>query len=192
MDAPRTRVPEGEPKPVPSAEVMRTLRLHHASDVNALFYRWLIGQHEQTPLPSSNFEKQVLDALEALVRSDMGGANLVPRVPAVIPQLLKSLRDESTSALDLARQISHDIVLVAEVIHEATARFIARPNRFTILKTPSWCLAKTAWSGDSTRGVSAHHQYASRTLCAIGRAENLGAVRKMCRCLQDSGRTNAG
>ena len=119
----RVRVPEGEPKPVPSAEVMRTLRLHHASDVNALFYRWLIGQHEQTPLPSSNFEKQVLDALEALVKSELGGANLVPRVPAVIPQLLRSMRDETTSALDLAKQISHDIVLVAEVIHEANSPF---------------------------------------------------------------------
>lgn len=117
------RTPEGAPKPVPSAEVMRTLRLHHASDVNALFYRWLIGQHQQTPLPSSEFEKKVLAALEALVKSESGGANLVPRVPAVIPQLLKSLRDENASAIDLARQISHDIVLVAEVIHEANSPF---------------------------------------------------------------------
>ncbi len=119
----KVRTPEGEPKPVPSAEVMRTLRLHHASDVNALFYRWLIGQHQQTPLPSSEFEKKVLQALETLTKSESGGANLVPRVPAVIPQLLKSLRDESSSALDLARQISHDIVLVAEVIHEANSSF---------------------------------------------------------------------
>lgn len=121
--AKKPRPREGEPKPVPSAEVAHTLRIHHAADVNTLFFRWMIEQHEKTPLQASEFEKKVLEALDALSKSEMGGANLVPRVPAVIPQLLKSLRDENISALDLARQISHDIVLVAEVIHEANSPF---------------------------------------------------------------------
>lgn len=117
------RKPEPSPISGHSVAVAQTLRVHHAADINTLFYRWLIGQNEQTPQPSSPLEKQMLDALDILSTSEMGGANLVPRVPAVIPQLLKSLRDETISALDLARQISHDIVLVAEVIHEANSPF---------------------------------------------------------------------
>ena len=50
-------------------------------------------------------------------------ADLVPRVPAVIPQLLRSLRDDSMSGADLSRQLAQDVVLVAEVIREANSPY---------------------------------------------------------------------
>ena len=101
------------------------LNLMHSSDVNNLFYRWLIGQSEQSarpPVPEILGQK-ILQALEMTIKSEGGGGNLVPRVPAVIPQLLRSLRDENMSAGALSRQIAHDVVLVAEVIHEANSPF---------------------------------------------------------------------
>jgi HD-like signal output (HDOD) protein len=42
-------------------------------------------------------------------------------VPAVIPQLLRSLRDDSISGAELSRQLAQDVVLVAEVIREANS-----------------------------------------------------------------------
>lgn len=100
-----------------------SLRVIHAADINKQFYRWLIGQQGQTEQPVSILDKKILQALEQVANSDAGGANLVPRVPAVIPQLLRSLRDEKMSAGELSRQIAHDVVLVAEVIHEANSPF---------------------------------------------------------------------
>jgi HD-like signal output (HDOD) protein len=58
-----------------------------------------------------------------LVAHPYGAASLVPRVPAVIPQLLGSLRDDSLSGADLARQVAQDVVLVAEVIREANSPY---------------------------------------------------------------------
>ncbi len=100
-----------------------SLQVIHAADINKQFYRWLIGQQGQTEQPASQLDKKILQALELIANSETGGANLVPRVPAVIPQLLRSLRDENMSAGELSRQIAHDVVLVAEVIHEANSPF---------------------------------------------------------------------
>lgn len=36
-------------------------------------------------------------------------------MPEIIPQLMRSLRDDSMNAAELSRQLSQDLVLVAEV-----------------------------------------------------------------------------
>ncbi len=46
---------------------------------------------------------------------------MVRRMPGVIPQLLNSLRTETFSGKDLARKISHDVVLVAAVVRLANS-----------------------------------------------------------------------
>lgn len=97
-------------------------------DIDVIFYRWLIGGQASAAAESSILEKIILDALEEL-GANSAGAKLVPRVPAIIPQLLKSLRDEQVSATALAHQIEHDVVLIAEVIREANSPYYhpARP-----------------------------------------------------------------
>jgi HD-like signal output (HDOD) protein len=45
----------------------------------------------------------------------------------VIPQLLRSLRDDSISGAELSRQLAQDVVLVAEVIREANSPYY-RPS----------------------------------------------------------------
>jgi HD-like signal output (HDOD) protein len=47
----------------------------------------------------------------------------VPRVPEIIPQLLRSLRDEGITGAELARQVGKDPSLAAEVIREANSPF---------------------------------------------------------------------
>jgi HD-like signal output (HDOD) protein len=96
------------------------------TDLDLLFYRWLVGT-AQDPGPGAA-EALVLDELARLVRAPGAAADLVPRMPAVIPQLLRSLRDESVSGAELARQVGQDVVLVAEVIREANSPYFRPPQ----------------------------------------------------------------
>ncbi|MDB5805715.1 MAG: hypothetical protein JWN73_3037 [Betaproteobacteria bacterium] len=101
----------------------------HDDEVRALFYRALAGPGQQEAPPAT--EKLILDELARLIESPAAGADLVPRVPAVIPQLLRSLRDDSVSGAELSRQLAQDVVLVAEVIREANSPYYrpAKPVR---------------------------------------------------------------
>ena len=89
-------------------------------DLDLAFFHWLAGPHVSgRPAPDG----PLLDELARLARDPAGAAALVPRVPAVIPQLLRSLRDEDSNAGALARQVAQDPVLVAEVIREVNSPY---------------------------------------------------------------------
>ncbi|MGI4721462.1 MAG: HDOD domain-containing protein [Janthinobacterium lividum] len=82
------------------------------------FHRWLAGPVAHAgEMP----ERLVLDELARLARQPDAAAALVPRVPAVIPQLLRSLREEGTSSGQLARQVAQDPAVLAEVIREVNS-----------------------------------------------------------------------
>ena len=57
-----------------------------------------------------------------MIASDTLRAGLLPRAPHVIPQLMKTLRDEGYSSVDVASRISKDVVLTAEVVAARPAR----------------------------------------------------------------------
>ncbi len=129
-------IPQAQPglPSVPASSALPVGNLHpvcaapgalpHANiDIDAIFYRWLIGSSGTPSKGAGAQEQTILQALDTLSKSKLAGANLVPRVPAIIPQLLKSLRDENVSAADLSRQIAHDVVLIAEVIREANSPY---------------------------------------------------------------------
>lgn len=88
-------------------------------EVDAVFYRWISGAGEYDAPPGT---EQLIEAeLVRLADAPGAGADLVPRVPEVVPQLLRSLRDDGVSGAQLARQLSQDVVLVAEVIREVNS-----------------------------------------------------------------------
>lgn len=89
--------------------------------LNADFSNYLFGANDNAEIFISQSESEILAALEKIVRSSQSGANLVRRMPGVIPQLLQSLRSEAFSGADLAQKISHDVVLVAEVLRLANS-----------------------------------------------------------------------
>ena len=62
---------------------------------------------------------RILDELARLAQSPVAGAALVPRVPEIIPQLMRTLHGEDMNAAELSRQLGGDRVLVAEVYREA-------------------------------------------------------------------------
>jgi HD-like signal output (HDOD) protein len=89
------------------------------------FWDWLTaGAAAAAPTPQALANAQlVLGELDRLIANPTDAAGLVPRVPEVIPQLLRSLRDEAASSADLARQFARDPALVAELIREANSPF---------------------------------------------------------------------
>jgi HD-like signal output (HDOD) protein len=115
-------LPAAAPAPGPTAAPEPTA----AADVDALYNQWLAGPVAGDAAPST---EALIDAeLARLVRAPGAAADLVPRVPAVIPQLLRSLRDADVSGSELARQVAQDTVLVAEVIREANSPFFRPPQ----------------------------------------------------------------
>lgn len=82
------------------------------------------GAAASSPTPQALAHAQlVLAELDRLIGSPSDAEGLVPRVPEVIPQLLRSLRDEDASSADLARLVARDPALVAELIREANSPF---------------------------------------------------------------------
>ena len=63
---------------------------------------------------------QMLERLDRVIASDILSQQLLLRAPAVVPQLMRTLRDEAYSSEDVARRISRDTVLTAEVIRLAS------------------------------------------------------------------------
>jgi HD-like signal output (HDOD) protein len=97
-------------------------------DLDLAFYRWLAGGAAHL---GDAPEGLILDELARLARQPEAAAELVPRVPAVIPQLLRSLRDEAMSGAELARQVAQDASLVAEVIREVNSSYYRAASKVT-------------------------------------------------------------
>jgi HD-like signal output (HDOD) protein len=101
------------------------------AEIDAVYYRWLaaVGSTQA----SAQTEQQILDELTRLAREPIAGAALVPRIPAIIPQLMRTLQEENMSAAELSRQLAQDVLLVAEVYREANrpcyhSRYNASPS----------------------------------------------------------------
>ena len=105
---PSTVTPQQAPRSAPHAGI----------DIDLAFHRWLAGPVAHV---GETKDALILDELARLARDPQAAAELVPRVPAVIPQLLRSLREEGMSATELARQVAQDVTLVAEVIREVNS-----------------------------------------------------------------------
>jgi HD-like signal output (HDOD) protein len=104
--------------PAPGAEPDGQVGM--AAEIEATYYRWLTASAGYAA-PAA-VENAILDEVRGLARDPGTAAELVPRVPEVIPQLLRSLHDEASNA-ELARQVAQDVVLVAEVIREANSAY---------------------------------------------------------------------
>jgi hypothetical protein len=84
---------------------------------------WLL----QVPPPEAGelraTERPVLDAIEATLNVSVLPPGLVPRAPAVIPQLLSLMRHQDSSREELVDRISKDLVLAAEVLRLARSPY---------------------------------------------------------------------
>ena len=105
------------PAVAPTALVQDAPEPATAREVDIAYYRWLAAA--PPPRASTQLELRILDELARLAQAPVAGAALVPRVPEIIPQLMRTLQSEDMNAAELSRQLSRDTVLVAEVYREA-------------------------------------------------------------------------
>ena len=113
-----------QPTPTPAVQAGRgepaaATALDAGPDLQARFLAWLFGDPLAGPLRDS--EKRLIDRLDALIAAKDSLASLLPRAPAVIPQLMNSLRDERQSTGALAQRVARDPHLVVEVIRMANS-----------------------------------------------------------------------
>ncbi|MEH6433965.1 HDOD domain-containing protein [Massilia sp. DD77] len=90
-------------------------------EVDATYYRWLTAAAGYDA--SKELQHRILDGVRMLVHDPDSAAELVPRVPELIPKLMRSLMDENLSATELSRELAQDPVLVAEVIRESNSAY---------------------------------------------------------------------
>jgi len=119
--------------PAPSASAASAPAPDPGPALDLAFYRWLAGAGAAAaavPAPPADAatEALVLAELARLAQRPAYAAELVPRVPSVIPELLRSLRDDSVSGADIARMVAQDVVLVGEVIREANSSYYRPPT----------------------------------------------------------------
>jgi HD-like signal output (HDOD) protein len=93
-----------------------------AQRLDALFSSELLGVRSLVG-ETNGFESRVMKRVERLLSKSTELGKLVPRVPAVIPRLLQSLKDENTSSKQLAALISEDPALLASVIRYANSSY---------------------------------------------------------------------
>ena len=105
----------------PASEPVMDEAASPAVDLRQRFFEWVIGAAAAPSDTLQHDESLLLAHLDAVLGSDDLRAALLPRAPAVIPQLLNSLRDEGQSATALAQRVMRDPHLVAEVIRMANS-----------------------------------------------------------------------
>ncbi len=86
---------------------------------------WVFGLDEPANTHGLTLDK-LADIVERMSLDTSRAADWVPRVPTVLPGLLKSLRDEHSSAQDLALLIEQDVSLLSEALKEANSAFYQR------------------------------------------------------------------
>ena len=83
------------------------------------FLGWLIEAPPPRDTAISAPERDALASIDALISGGLQIHDLLPRAPAVIPQLLRALRQQNTSLPALVERVSKDLVLAAEVMRMA-------------------------------------------------------------------------
>ena len=93
------------------------------------FMEMVLSINPFTDIKPSSFEQAILQQLDELLLSSSLDQNILPRLPAVVPQLLSSLKNDDASGKLLAEQIGRDPVLVGEVIKLANSPFYYQNNQ---------------------------------------------------------------
>ncbi|MEO8312441.1 MAG: HDOD domain-containing protein [Caldimonas sp.] len=109
----------------PAAEPVEVVDEPLTPEQRIRFFRWIVGVPDiagTSGLPDLVVQ-HLMERLDEVIASDTLRAALLPRAPHVIPQLMKTLRDEGYSSVDVASRISKDVVLTAEVVRSATSAF---------------------------------------------------------------------
>ena len=73
-------------------------------------------------------ESAALQAFLTVIESDLADRQLIPRLPAMLPRLMSTLRDPASTNKELAALIGRDMVSVSEVLRLANSPYYRRAS----------------------------------------------------------------
>lgn len=92
-------------------------------ELDTVFYGYILGVQSAMDCKLNDFEKRALHELSQLLKEDISHSSLVPRLPSIIPRIMNTLRNDTSSTANLAAEIGRDPVLVGEVIRLANSPY---------------------------------------------------------------------
>ncbi|TCS38868.1 HDOD domain-containing protein [Reinekea marinisedimentorum] len=108
-------------------ELTPDLRLAHR--VRLQFYDLAFEQAGSSLATISDFDRSLMDEAVAQLQKPEDLARAVPRLPSVIPQLIKSLRDPNSSAKKYADLIKLDPALASSILNMVNTTYYNPTNR---------------------------------------------------------------
>ena len=92
-----------------------------ADDIEDRFYRLIFGVRPSAEPALTAAEQMILRRVRDTFGSERFDVNHLPRLPSVVPQLMRALRSDDADSRMLAEQIERDAVLVGEIIRVANS-----------------------------------------------------------------------
>ncbi len=92
-------------------------------EIDKLLVGQVLGVHSPLDRELNAVETCLIRALDKTAASLTETCALVPRIPAIIPQLMRTLRDENATNSLIAEQIAQDASLVGEIIRIANSPY---------------------------------------------------------------------
>lgn|GEM_PF-262174 len=108
--------PATAPEPAPASAIP-------AAEIEDRFYRLVFATQLSNEPVVSQGEQLVLRRLREAFGSERFDVNHLPRLPSVVPQLMRALRSDDADSRTLAEQITRDTVLVGEIIRVANSAY---------------------------------------------------------------------
>jgi HD-like signal output (HDOD) protein len=98
-------------------------------EIEDRFYRLVLGLSPSDDAAFSPAEQSVLRRVRDAFGGERFDVGSLPRLPSVVPQLMRSLRNDDSDSRALAELIARDTVLVGEIVRVANSAFFktARP-----------------------------------------------------------------
>lgn len=113
----------GTPAAPPAATVATVATAGSSDEPTASALSWLLDGPPPLQAPPSALEREWLGGLDRQIAAPRLPTDLLPRAPAVIPQLMALIRKESPSRNAMVQQVTKDLLLTAEVLRLARSPY---------------------------------------------------------------------
>ncbi len=128
------KIAEGGPEGVRRLAAAQGRPVLSLAGIEHEYCSYLLGVNSPLDVPLNGFETQVLAGVEGLLASREAVCDALPRLPDVLPKLMKALRDERASWEEIARVVGQDALLVAEVLRLANSPCFRVAAKITCLE----------------------------------------------------------
>lgn len=105
-----------------------------SNDIGTTYYGLVLGVNSPSESKFNTTETSAIDELNKILESDESRADMIPRLPDVVPEIMQSMRDDDVSNSLLAKQVSKDVTLVGEVICMANSPYFRLTEKIESLE----------------------------------------------------------